>query len=98
MKTKNDNILPHFLSFVESAKRSSPDTSIEDVAVVRLDGGGEYVEFRNFCQDLGIELLTSGRDNPDGCRVEPQNRIILNVVRTVLHSSDLPPQFWSEAA
>ena len=98
MKTKNNNTLPHFLSFVDSAKRSSPDTSIDDVAVVRLDGGGEYVEFRNFCQDLGIELLTSGRDNPDGCRVEPQNRIILNVVRTVLHSSDLPPQFWSEAA
>ena len=64
-----------------------------------MDGGGEYVEFRNFCQDLGIELLSSGRDNPPvGCRVKPQNRIILNVVRTVLHSSDLPPQFWSEAA
>ena len=45
MKTKNDNILPHFLSFVESAKRSSPDTSIDDVAAVRLDGGGEFVEF-----------------------------------------------------
>ncbi|CAM9613116.1 unnamed protein product [Heterosigma akashiwo] len=99
MKAKKDNFLPHFLSFVGSAKRSNPDTSINDVAAVRLDGGGEFVvEFRNFCEDLGIELLTSGRDNPDGCRVEPQNRIILNVVRTVLHSSDLPPQFWSEAA
>ncbi|CAM9879758.1 unnamed protein product, partial [Heterosigma akashiwo] len=98
MKAKNENILPHFLSFVESAKISNPDTSIDDVAAIRVDGGGEFVEFRNFCEDLGIEMLTSGRDNPDGCGVEPQNKIILNVVRTVLHSSDLPPQYWSEAA
>ena len=41
--------------------------------------------------------MTSGRDNPDGSRVERQNRSIMEIVRSVLHSSDLPVQFWSEA-
>ena len=43
MKTKNDNILSYVLYFVESAERSSPDTSSDDVAVIRMDSGGEYV-------------------------------------------------------
>jgi len=52
MKAKNENILPHFLSFVESAKRSNPDTSIDDVAAVRVDGGGEFVEFKTSARIL----------------------------------------------
>ncbi|CAN0002253.1 unnamed protein product [Heterosigma akashiwo] len=92
MKAKSD-ILPHFISFVEMATRSNPDLTMDDVEVVRLDGGKEYVEFNNFCEDLGISLMTSGRDNPDGSRVERQNRSIMEIVRSVLYSSDLPVQF-----
>ena len=68
IKNKN-HTFKHFLSFCESATRSHPDISIDDVASIRMDGGdqgGEFSQIRAYADQHRIRVLPTGWSNPNG--------------------------------
>ncbi|CAM9558163.1 unnamed protein product [Heterosigma akashiwo] len=100
MKNKNDTF-QHFLSFCQSATRSHPDISIDDVASIRMDGGdqgGEFSEIRAYAAQHGIKILPTGRSNPNGNSLaETSIEVVCQRMHASLHSSNLSDSYWSEA-
>ena len=70
------------------------------IKVLRFDSGGEYMsnEFQVFLQSKGIISQRSCPLTPQQNGVaERKNRHLLDVVRTLLLESSVPPRFWCEA-
>jgi transposase InsO family protein len=69
------------------------------IKVLRSDSSGEYMsnEFYAFLQSKGIISQRSSPSTPQQNGVaERKNRHLLDVVRTLLLESSVPPRFWCE--
>ena len=67
---------------------------------LRSDNGGEYTshEFENYLKSNGIAHQKTIVKNPQQNGVsERMNRSLVEAVRTMLHDSQLPKNFWAEA-
>ncbi|GKV27388.1 hypothetical protein SLEP1_g36561 [Rubroshorea leprosula] len=67
---------------------------------LRTNRGGEFTskEFQNFCENNGIRhFLTVPRSPQQNGVVKRKNRTILNMVRSMLRSKNMPKEFWAEA-
>ena len=68
---------------------------------VRSDNGGEFTSaaFNTFLDEHGIvrELTAAGTPQQNGMS-ERANRIVLNILRTIRVTAQLPKTFWAEAA
>ncbi|KAI0494798.1 hypothetical protein KFK09_024941 [Dendrobium nobile] len=67
---------------------------------LRSDGGGEFLsnEFTNFLHTHGIQRQLSCPHTLEKNGVaERKHRHLLDLTRTLLHASNLPSTFWSEA-
>ena len=70
------------------------------IKVLRTDGGGEYVskEFKEFCESEGlIHEVTPPYTPQHNGTAERRNRTLLNMVRCMLKSKNLPCFLWGEA-
>jgi len=67
---------------------------------MRSDRGVEFLskEFNKFCEENGIRrFLTAPYSPQQNGVVERKNRTILNMVRNMLKSKNMPKEFWAEA-
>ena len=70
------------------------------IKALRSDRGGEYVStaFTNYCEEQGIKRFLTAPYSPQQNGVaERKNRTILDMVRSMLKSKDMPKEFWAEA-
>jgi hypothetical protein len=70
------------------------------IKICKLDNGGEYTSkgFVNFYKDFGIKRELTTPYNPQQNNVvERKNRIILEVVKTMIHDQYIPMCLWVEA-
>ncbi|KAL6332044.1 hypothetical protein AAG906_020403 [Vitis piasezkii] len=70
------------------------------IKVLRSNSGGEYIsnEFQDFLQSKGIISQRSCPLTPQQNGVaKRKNRHLLDVIRTLLLDSSVPPHFWCEA-
>ena len=72
----------------------------EQLKTLRTDNGGEYLsnEFKSYLQEHGIrhQLTVAYTPQQNGV-AERMNRTIMDLVRSMLHSSGLSKEFWAEA-
>jgi transposase InsO family protein len=67
------------------------------IKILRSDNGGEYTskEFVNFCKDVKIKRELTTPYNPQQNSVaERKNRMIMEVVKTMIHDQDLRMFLW----
>jgi transposase InsO family protein len=72
----------------------------ECIKTLRSNRGGEFTskEFVNFCEQNGIRrFLTTPYSPQQNGVAERKNRIILDMVRSMLKSKNIPKEFWAEA-
>jgi len=65
--------------------------------LLRTDGGGKYIdtEFQEWLRSRGIHHEMMNANTPQENRVaERLNRTILEMMRTIMHESDLPRNLW----
>ncbi|KAJ6972984.1 hypothetical protein NC653_033347 [Populus alba x Populus x berolinensis] len=71
-----------------------------NIKCLRTDRGGEFTstEFTDFCKANGIkrQLTTAYTPQQNGV-AERKNRIVMNMVRSMLSDKQLPKTFWPEA-
>ncbi|GKD67977.1 retrovirus-related pol polyprotein from transposon TNT 1-94 [Tanacetum coccineum] len=70
------------------------------ITALPFDRGGEYVStnFMNVCEEQGIRRFLTALYSPQPNGVaEKKNRIILDLVRSMLKSKHIPKDFWAEA-
>ncbi|KAJ3707124.1 hypothetical protein LUZ61_010829 [Rhynchospora tenuis] len=70
------------------------------IKALRSDRGGEYIskEFEYFCEEHGIRRFLTAPYSPQQNGVaERKNRTILDMVRSMLKSKNMPKEFWAEA-
>ena len=87
------SVFKHFLILIETQFFTS-------IKVSCSDSGREYMfnEFQDFLQSKGIISQRSCHSTPQENGVaERKNLHLLNVVRTLLLESSVPPRFWCEA-
>ena len=87
------SVFQRFLALLETQFSAS-------IKVLRSDSGGEYIsnEFQVFLQSKGIISQRSCPSTPQQNGVaERKNRHLLDVVRTLLLESSVPPRFLCEA-
>ena len=87
------SVFQQFTAYVETQFSSG-------IKIMRSDSGGEYmfVEFHAFLQQKGIVAQRSCPYTPQqNGVVERKNRHLLDVVRTLLLQSFVPPKLWVEA-
>ena len=69
------------------------------IKCLRTDRGGEFNsnEFNHFCKESGIkrQLATAFTPQQNGI-TERKNRIIMNMVRSMLSDKNIPKTFWPE--
>jgi len=76
--------------------RSKIETG-EKANLLRTDGGGEYMgtEFQEWLRSRGMHHKVTNANTPQENRVaERLNRTILEMMRTMMHESDLPKNLW----
>jgi transposase InsO family protein len=72
----------------------------KDIQCLRTNRGGEYTsnEFANMCESNGIKRQLTAAYIPHQNGVsERRNRTIMNMVRSLLASKNMPKTFWPEA-
>lgn len=92
-KTEVFLVFQRFLALLETQFSAS-------IKILQSDSGGEYMsnEFQTFLQSKGIISQRSCPSTPQQNGVaERKNRHLLDVVRTLLLESSVPPRFWCEA-
>ncbi|MCH80374.1 copia-type polyprotein, partial [Trifolium medium] len=70
------------------------------IQTLRTDRGGEYTSnaFNEFCNSQGIKRQLTAAYTPQQNGVsERKNRTLLNIVRSMLSSRNVPKRFWPEA-
>jgi len=96
LKRKNEALLV-FKTFKNLVERQSGRA----LKVLRTYGGGEYTskDFQDFCDEAGIEHEITPPYTPQHNGVaERRNRTIMNMVRCMLKSKNLPKELWGEVA
>jgi hypothetical protein len=96
LKSK-DEVFSKFKEF----KALIENLSERNIKILKSDNGGEYTskEFVNFYEDVGIKRELTSPYNPQQNGVaERKNRIIMEVVKTMIHDEDLPMCLWAEVA
>ncbi|MCH85501.1 retrovirus-related pol polyprotein from transposon tnt 1-94 [Trifolium medium] len=92
-KSNAFEVLKNFKALVEKETGCS-------ILCLRTDRGGEYTsnEFNEFCSNEGIkrQLTTAYTPQQNGVS-ERKNRIILNIVRSMINARRVPKTFWPEA-
>ncbi|GKA70107.1 retrovirus-related pol polyprotein from transposon TNT 1-94 [Tanacetum coccineum] len=69
------------------------------IKALRSDRGGEYMStsFINFCDEQGVRRFLTSPYSPQQNRVaERKNQTILNMVRSMLKSKNMPKELWAE--
>nr|GEW30017.1 retrovirus-related Pol polyprotein from transposon TNT 1-94 [Tanacetum cinerariifolium] len=70
------------------------------IKALRLDRCGEYVStpFTKFCEEEGIKRFLTAPYSPQQNGIaKRKNRTIMNTVRSMLKSKNMPKEFWAEA-
>ncbi|KAJ3676254.1 hypothetical protein LUZ60_003666 [Juncus effusus] len=70
------------------------------IKALRSDRGGEYMStaFTSYCEEHGIKRFLTAPYSPQQNGVaKRKNRTILDMVRSMLKSKDMPKEFWAEA-
>ena len=70
------------------------------IKALRSDRGGEYMStaFKSYCEEQGIRRFLTAPYSPQQNGVaERKNRTILDMVRSMLKSKNMPKEFWAEA-
>ncbi|KAJ3701279.1 hypothetical protein LUZ61_004984 [Rhynchospora tenuis] len=89
--------------FAEMQEVVDGHVSFGDASKVKVEGqdrGGEYIskEFEYFCEEHGIRRFLTAPYSPQQNGVaERKNRTILDMVRSMLKSKNMPKEFWAEA-
>jgi IS30 family transposase len=94
MKTK-DEVFNHFRAF----KAQVEDMIGRKIKVLRTDNGGKFTstEFTDFCKEAGIKREKTVAYNPwQNGVAERKNRVIINVVKAMIHNQSLPMFLWVE--
>ncbi|CAN0920860.1 Retrovirus-related Pol polyprotein from transposon TNT 1-94 [Linum grandiflorum] len=94
--TSKDETFRKFKAFVKTVQNEKQSSIIK----IRSDNGGEFVnsDFKNFCEDLGIEHEFSAPRTPQqNGVVERKNRTLIEIARTMLNDYGLSTKFWGEA-
>lgn len=95
IKRKNE-VLGVFKKFKVLVEKQSG----QNIEILRTDGGGEYVstEFDDYCENEGITHEVTPPYTPQHNGVaERKNRTLLNMVRSMLKSKNMPKMWWGEA-
>jgi hypothetical protein len=72
----------------------------EVIACLRTDRGGEFtsIDFRNYCEENEIKRqLTAAYAPQQNGIAERKNRTLLDMVRSMISSKNIPKSFWAEA-
>jgi hypothetical protein len=72
----------------------------EVIACLRTYRGGEFtsIDFRNYCEENGIKRqLTAAYTPQQNGIAERKNRTLLDMVRSMISSKNIPKSFWAEA-
>ncbi|RVW41754.1 Retrovirus-related Pol polyprotein from transposon TNT 1-94 [Vitis vinifera] len=80
--------------------RNSKEELVKSITEVTVDRGGEFtsLEFNAFCKTNGISRQLTAAYTPQQNGVaERKNRIIMNMVRSMLSEKQVPKNFWPEA-
>jgi hypothetical protein len=88
--------LDHFKKFRSMVEKETG----EMIACLRTDRGGEFtsIDFRNYCEENGIKRqLTAAYTPQQNGIAERKNRTLLDMVRCMITSKDIPKRFWPEA-
>ena len=94
---RKDQALESFRTYKASAELATG----QHIAVLRTDGGGEYVSgvFHAFLRQCGIQRQTTPPHTPEHNGVSERAWLtIFNMVRSMLHRACLPHSFWQLAA
>ncbi|CAN0917421.1 Retrovirus-related Pol polyprotein from transposon TNT 1-94 [Linum grandiflorum] len=94
--TSKDEAFHKFKAFAKIIQNEKQISIIK----IRSDNGGEFVsqDFRNFCEDLGIDhQLSTPRTPQQNGVVERKNRVLVDIARTMLNDFGLATRFWGEA-
>jgi hypothetical protein len=70
------------------------------IVCLRTDRGGEFtsLDFKNYCEENGIKRqLTAAYTPQQNGIAERKNRTLLEMVRCMITSKDIPKRFWPEA-
>jgi hypothetical protein len=95
MEAKSE-VNAHFQAFLPKAERASGKL----LKILRSDGGGEYIngEMKAFLSSKGIQHQVTMPHTPQQNGVaERLNRTLMEMARSLLHTSSAPPSFWAEA-
>jgi transposase InsO family protein len=94
LKTK-DQVLSLFKQFPVSVERETE----KKIKCIRTDNGGEYIgPFHAYCKEQGIRHKFTPPKTPQlNGLAERMNRTIVERVRCLLSSSNLPKYYWGEA-
>ena len=69
------------------------------IHLLRTDGGGEYKTLDVFCKATDIlRQVSEARNQASNEKAERMHRTIMNMVRTMIFASKLPPSSWGDAA
>ncbi|PKU72953.1 Retrovirus-related Pol polyprotein from transposon TNT 1-94 [Dendrobium catenatum] len=80
-------------SYIHTQFNKTPKT-------LQTDGGGEYMSaaFKSYLQEHGIQHHVSCPHTPEQNGIaERKHRHVLKLTRAILHASNLPAKFWSDA-
>ncbi|GJZ91815.1 retrovirus-related pol polyprotein from transposon TNT 1-94 [Tanacetum coccineum] len=75
-------------------------TTYQHIKSLRSNRGGEYVStsFTKFCKEAGIKRFLTAPYSPQQNGIaKRKNRTIINMVRSMLKSKNMPKEFWAEA-
>ncbi|GJV97012.1 retrovirus-related pol polyprotein from transposon TNT 1-94 [Tanacetum coccineum] len=81
-------------------KATVEKTTGQYIKALRSDRGGEYlsISFIKFCEEQGIKrFLTTPYTPQQNGIAERKNQTIMNMVRSMLKSKNMPKEFWAEA-
>jgi transposase InsO family protein len=88
----------YFITFIDDFSRRTWVYFLKEF--VRSDRDGEFTskEFVNFCEQKGIRrFLTTPYSPQQNGVAERKNRTILDMVRSMLKSKNMPKEFWAKA-
>jgi transposase InsO family protein len=74
-------------------------TTGKNIRSLRSDRGGEYLsnEFKLYCENQGIRRFLTAPYTPQQNGVtERKNRTILDMVRSMIKTKEMPKEFWAE--
>jgi Reverse transcriptase (RNA-dependent DNA polymerase)/gag-polypeptide of LTR copia-type/Integrase core domain/GAG-pre-integrase domain/Zinc knuckle len=93
LKRKSEAI-EKFKEFVIMAERQCD----RKLKTVRSDQGGEFVKFDDYCKQTGIRQQFTAAYSPESNGIaERKNRTLQEMVRCMMHSTELPMYLWGDA-